>query len=117
MTDQPEPLSVQFDRSGHNLTVYLAGQLDSSNAPELKRQLLDRADRSLDEIWLDLSTLTFCDAAGLEVFEVLHHHMTALDGRVVLYQPQGEVDRVLNVSGLDQLVHVIGRKHAPTKVS
>lgn len=116
VTGQPEPLSVQFDRSGHNLTVYLAGQLDASNAPELKRRLLDRVDRSIDEIWLDLSTLTFCDASGLEVFEVLHHHISAVDGRVVLYQPQGEVDRLLAVSGLDQLIHVIGRKRAATKI-
>lgn len=33
MADLSEQLSVAFDRSGHQLTVYLVGELDPATAP------------------------------------------------------------------------------------
>ncbi len=113
---QSELLDVQFDRSGHHLTVYLAGQLDASSSAELRRKLFEHIDPSVDEAWLDLSTLTYCDATGLGAFEVLQRRMSEGGGRVVLYQPRGEVDQVIALSGLDKVIHVIGRKSAAAKI-
>ncbi len=111
MVNPPGPgLDVQFDRSGHHLTVYLAGQLDLVGGPDLASQVIKRADRSVEEVWLDLSALSYCDSAGLAAFLAIDEHVAGQDALTVLYQPRGAASTVLSVSGIDHQVRVIGRR-------
>lgn len=111
MVNPPGPgLSVQFDRSGYHLTVYLAGEFDLAGGPDLARQVIRRADPSVEEVWLDLSALSYCDSAGLAAFLAIDEHVTLQDGLTVLYQPRGTVSTLLAVSGIDHQIRVIGGK-------
>lgn len=77
--------------------------------------MIKRADRSVAEVWLDLSALSYCDSAGLAAFLAIDEHVAGFDGLTVLYQPRGIVSTVLAASGVDRLIRVIGRKaEAPT---
>lgn len=110
MVGHDRSLDLQFDRSGPNLTVYVSGEIDIDSAPVLTAQVLRRCDASLREVWLDLSAVTYCDSAGLGSFAEMHRHVTDLGGRLVLYQPQQLIGRILAITQLDSVIPVLGRR-------
>ena len=79
----------------------LSGELDPSTADRLREALADDCGSSGD-ITLDLSALTFLDSAG---FHVLMEVCRALGprGELVLRTPSPEVDRVFEISGIEQV--------------
>lgn len=103
-------LDVQFDRTRNHLTVYLAGELDPTTAPGLADQLIARVDGSTAELWLDLSAVSYCDSSGLAAFVRLHHHIDGHGGRLLLYAPQPTVSKVLDITGIDTVIPVVGHR-------
>ena len=79
----------------------LSGELDLSTADQLIDVLAE--DRtSAGDVVLDLSELTFIDSSGLRV---LLDTVRSLGerGTLVLRRPSGEVARVFEVSGIEQV--------------
>jgi anti-sigma B factor antagonist len=77
----------------------LSGELDAHTAPQLAAALADLPVGDND-IVLDLANVEFMDSSGLRV--VIDAHQRAVDSsrRLVLRQPTGAVQRLLDVSGL-----------------
>lgn len=87
-------LSIEQGKS-----IRLAGELDMSNASQL-REVLDVAVAHGGTILVDLRELTFMDSTGINVFL---RAAIALDGRgcLILHGEQNGVRRVLDLVGLD----------------
>lgn len=105
-------LDVQFDRSGSHLTVYLAGEIDRSSGAHLVEEVIRHADPSVNEVWLDLSAVSYCGAFGVSAFQEIDRLTTDRGDLTVLYQPQRVVSRVLALTGVDKTIRVIGRRTA-----
>jgi anti-sigma B factor antagonist len=96
-----EVLQIQSARSGSKHVVELAGELDlagSSNAGEELRRV-EATDAQ--EIVLDVSKLTFIDAAGIRVLLEAEARSRSDSGRLRVTQPQRKVKRVLQLTGVD----------------
>ena len=79
----------------------LSGELDLSTADQLIDVLAE--DRtSAGDVALDLSELAFIDSSGLRVLLDTVRSLGEM-GTLVLRRPSGEVARVFEVSGIDQL--------------
>ncbi|MFE9694865.1 STAS domain-containing protein [Micromonospora sp. NPDC005806] len=91
-------------RDGGDACLRLAGELDMSTAPQLN----DAIDRLVAEgrrhLLLDLSELTFCDSTGIAAFVRGDNRVATDGGWLRVIGATGRVARVLEVTGLADLL-------------
>jgi anti-anti-sigma factor len=88
--------------------VGLRGELDLGSADEVHTALTAVIDDMPNPLVLDLSELRFCDSAGLAVLVRAHQRLAARGRKLVVARPTPIVARVLDLSGLDQLIVTAG---------
>lgn len=96
--------SYDVVRQESQVVVWLSGELDRASAPELSHCLDRLVCGTSTEAVLDLSQLTFCDAAGLGIFERYHERVAARGARFVLRAPSPSVRRLLALMRLERLL-------------
>ena len=94
-------MDVHVDRHG---VVNVSGELDASTAPRLA-VALDRLADDGGVVCVDVSRLDFCGAAGINVLARIGRTL-GTGGRLVIYDAPPNVARVIEITGLDQLVDV-----------
>jgi len=83
----------------------VAGELDMATAPQLQDQISDLLEKGRTRLVFDLAEVSFCDSTGLSVFVRAKNSTDDAGGTVRLAAPQRGVLRILEVSGL---VEVLG---------
>ncbi|MEU8073050.1 MULTISPECIES: STAS domain-containing protein [unclassified Micromonospora] len=92
-------------RDGGGARLLLAGELDLSTAGELNSTIDRLVAEGRRELLLDLTGLTFCDSTGIAAF-VRGDNLVAADGGWLrLTGATGRVARVLQVTGLAEVLH------------
>ncbi len=81
--------------------VVLRGELDLLSAPQL-RSCLEQATSST--VVVDLSGLSFIDAAGLSVLVTAKRRSETDGNQMKVTNPEGRVRRVFELAGLNQLI-------------
>ena len=95
--DELFELRVATDVDG-TCHVIVCGELDMVGAPALEATLRALPAGATD-VRLDLSQLSFIDSAGLKALLTGHELM---GGRLTLKNPQPQLLRVLQITGLDE---------------
>ncbi|WP_431877504.1 STAS domain-containing protein [Micromonospora marina] len=91
-------------RDGGGTCLRLAGELDLGTAGELNSTIDRLVAEGRRELLLDLTDLTFCDSTGLAAF-VRGDNLVAADGGWLrLTGATGPVARVLQVTGLAEVL-------------
>jgi anti-sigma B factor antagonist len=105
---RPEPFSVTVAQDGDRTVIAVRGELDLATAPELEAALLPGL-REGGSSTLDLRALEFMDSTGVRVIVAAHLAAEESGGRlsVVRTLPDGPVGRVLEISGLDAVLHLV----------
>ncbi|GIF50684.1 anti-anti-sigma factor [Asanoa ferruginea] len=98
-------LTVGTAQRGEIVVVSVGGELDMATAPQLQDQITDLLDRGLSRLVFDLTELSFCDSTGLSVFVRAKNSTDEAGGVVRLAAPQRGVRRILEVSGLVEVLH------------
>ncbi len=101
-------LRVELDRTADDV-LRLAGELDMACAGYLRQvgeSLLRRPHCT--RLVLDLSELTFCDAAGLGAMVGLRNRARALGRQLVLQGVPARLRRLVGVAGLAHLLEPDG---------
>jgi anti-anti-sigma factor len=93
---------VHVDR---HLVANVRGELDASTAPRFAVEL-DRLADAGGTVCVDCSDLEFCGAAGINVLVGAVCRL-GTRGRLIIYDPSPRVARIIDITGLDQLVDVI----------
>lgn len=92
---------------GPQTTLSLAGELDPATAPVLAARIADlAADAAVSSVVLDLSQVTFLDSSGLRVLVTGSEALRARSAGLVLRDPSANIRRVLEVTGLTELITV-----------
>jgi len=78
----------------------LGGTLDIATSPTLRAALLEAADRANHEIVVDLSQLEFLDSTGLGALIGAHKRAAEHGGSVRLVAHEGQILRLLRITGL-----------------
>ena len=97
-------VAVSFDATQAVLGV--RGEVDLISAPELAAVLDAVIDRGHRSVVLDLSALTFMDAAGLGVIADAVRRLRHQGGVVTIRCPSAMVRRLLDITKLAQVVHL-----------
>ena len=84
--------------------VTVPEEVDLTNAPGLRAALLEAAADGSPALVVDMTRTRFCDSAGLRVLVDAHKRAVAEGGAVVLAVPAAAVLRVLEITGIDQVI-------------
>ena len=77
--------------------------LDSTNAPEVKGELLILCQPSVKALVIDLSLVHFCDSQGLYSLLLAHRQMKDHEGFVILVGLQEQVRNLVRISQIEDL--------------
>lgn len=97
-------VAVHFER--HEVLLRVTGEVDSLGAPEIAASLERVIDRGYTSVLLDLAEVSFLDAAGLAVIALAATRLKESDGELTLRSPSEMVVRLLDITGLADLVRV-----------
>jgi anti-sigma B factor antagonist len=95
-----EPFAVEVRRRDGLATVEPHGELDIATIETL-RSALDGIQRA-GRLVLDLRGLSFIDSTGLHLLIALHQRAQRDGFQLTLVAPAAPVDRVIQISGLDE---------------
>ena len=92
-----------------SVVVRLTGELDLATAPDLAEALTVAADAGVGGLVVDLTDLRFIDSNGIHVL-LAAGHRARIDGfPMTLRNPTRQVLKVLQLTGVDQLMLISGR--------
>lgn len=77
--------------------------LDSTNAPDVKSEMLILCQPDVKAIVVDLSMVHFCDSQGLSSLLLAHRQMKDHEGFVVLAGVQDTVRKLFAISQIEYL--------------
>jgi anti-sigma B factor antagonist len=81
-------------------------RLDSTNASEVKAELLVLCSEAIDVLIIDLTDVTFCDSSGLGALLLAERQLRERDGGIIVVDPNGKVKTLLEIAKLDELIPV-----------
>ncbi len=98
----PDTLNIEVTNAGEPAAPVftLGGSLDIATSPTLRAALIDAADREQHEIIVDLSDLEFLDSTGLGALIGAHKRAGEHGGAVRLVAQEGQILRLLRITGL-----------------
>jgi anti-anti-sigma factor len=95
------PLEIQITRgpSGNPnaVVVKLNGNLDTSTAPELERQLAPVMATTVNDLVYDLANLKFVSSAGLRVFSLTRKQLKERGGQASFVNMQPQIQEVFEI--------------------
>lgn len=103
MTAEP---SVQASASGKCLTVQVIGDMDYQTARFLLARLGEEITTGRSCVVLDLSAVSFCDSAGLNVLLWARRQVEEAGSVLVLACVPPSLRRVLSMTGVDSVLRV-----------
>jgi anti-sigma B factor antagonist len=93
-----------FARDGGTALVQVKGEVDSYTAPMLEQRLTELVDGGVCEIVLDVADLTFMDTTGLAALARTFKRLRSGQGRLSLRSPRPNVQKTLEITGLDKVL-------------
>ena len=94
-------------------TVALDGEIDVATAPAIRRFLMAAISGGDVHLAVDMSGVTFIDAAGIDVLIVAANRAREAGGGLSLRAPSRQVRRLLGVSDLDAVLPAAQRSGGP----
>jgi stage II sporulation protein AA (anti-sigma F factor antagonist) len=101
-------MRILVKRQEDYVTAFLYGELDHHSADEFKQQLdeIIGENRELNLV-LDLKNLSFMDSSGLGVLLGRYKKLRAGGSRMYLKNPNSQIEKVFNVSGIYNIIKKI----------
>jgi anti-anti-sigma factor len=100
---------------GSKVALRLSGEIDMSNAQDLKRALEAGIEQG-GPIFIDVRELTFIDSAGVHVW-VQAAEALSNRGCLVIHGEQRHLSRLLDLLGVDDMVKNLHRVHREENAS
>lgn len=97
-------LKMRSAREGETHTICLFGELDLATAADVEQELERVEATDATAIVLDLSGLTFMDSTGVRLVVNAHTRSRAEHHSLTLLRGQAAVQRVMELSGVDELL-------------
>ena len=93
-------------------------KLDSTNAPELKSELVMINKKSVNNIVLNMSKSRYCDSSGLSAILIGNRLCKDSGGKFVLTNLQPNVQKLVEISQLNSVLNIAANdKQAEAMIS
>jgi anti-sigma B factor antagonist len=97
-------INGNFSDSENRWNFRLAGEIDISNALQLKHQLETAYTGRAADIYIDVNDLSYIDSTGLGIIIGVYGSMRGTGNRIVLLNPRENVKKLLKITNLDKLL-------------
>ena len=97
-------LNIGKEKNGSELTVALAGRLDTTTAPDLERELKDALE-GVTKVTMDLKELEYISSAGLRVLLSAQKVMNR-QGSMVVKNASEVVKEIFEVTGFTDILTI-----------
>ncbi|GAB3808452.1 anti-sigma factor antagonist [Micromonospora zhanjiangensis] len=101
---QAVAITITYAERGEIARLHLTGELDMATAPELTSTIEGLLADGRHRLLVDLGDLGFCDSAGMAAFVRGDNRSRELGGWLRLTGATGRVARVLEISGLAEVL-------------
>ncbi len=92
----------------------LSGSLDIATSPTVRASLLDASARGDHRLIVDLTNVDFLDSTGLGALIGAQRRAKEFDGEVRLVVKEGQIVRLLRITGLLKIFAVYSRSTMPS---
>ena len=99
-------LSITFGHEGQGLLVKVAGEVDVSNASELRDAIDAKLPEVEGELVVDISDVPYIDSTGIGVLVGAAHRVSEAGASLVVARPQRNVARVLGLLGVGRDLNI-----------
>jgi stage II sporulation protein AA (anti-sigma F factor antagonist) len=95
---------VLIEAEGKTVTVFLAGDLDHSNAKEIREDIDCAIERNSPErLVLDFSGLEFMDSSGIGLIMGRYKKCEPLGCKITVSGAKGTIKKVIKIAGIERL--------------
>jgi anti-sigma B factor antagonist len=94
-------------------TIALGGEIDISSCPAIRRCLMAAISGGNVQLAVDMSGVTFIDAAGIGVLVAAANRARAAGGGLSLLAPSRQAHRLLDILHLDAILPAAQRSAGP----
>jgi len=81
-------------------------RLDSTNAADVKAELLIISQEEIDVLIIDLSEVTFCDSSGLSAILLAERQLRERKGGIMVVDRHGKIRAILEIAKLTEMIPV-----------
>ena len=102
-------MQIKYNFSSGNLTISLKGELDEYTATK-SREIIDNliySVKGLNAVIFKMSDLTFMDSTGIGMLIGRYKKINNLGAKVYIENPSNQIRKILEISGLLQIMKVI----------
>jgi anti-sigma B factor antagonist len=97
-------INGNYDKAGNRWNFDLHGEIDISNAHQLKQQLEAAYEVHPTDMYLDLEHLSYIDSTGLGVIIGVYGNIRGNGHRTIIVNPKDNVKKLLRITSLDKVL-------------
>ena len=98
-------MKIRLEYASGTLIAKIKGEIDHHTSNEL-RTVLDKEimEKSIKNLVLDFDKVNFMDSSGIGVIVGRYKKIDALGGQLMIIRATGQVDKVLELSGIKKIL-------------
>ncbi|MCX6226870.1 MAG: STAS domain-containing protein [Bacteroidia bacterium] len=108
-------MNIQVATSEDYAIVSVEGRIDTTNASEFEKPMMEAIDGGCAKIILDCSGLNYISSSGLRVFLVVQKKMMTIKGQFRLSNLQPGIKEIFDISGFSSIFSVFPDREAAIK--
>jgi len=105
-------MKVQVETSTDHTIVNVEGRIDTTNATEFEKPMMEVIGAGCVKIILDCSGLNYISSSGLWVFLIVQKKMMAVKGQFLLCNLQPGIQEIFDISSFSSIFSVFPDKEA-----
>lgn len=100
---------LDFDTHQHHswLVISVAGDIDLSNADQVKTNIESAIDSGAEKIAVDLRKVGFMDSTGLRVLIESHEQLANQDRELLIVATKGPIERLFEITALHRYLSIV----------
>jgi anti-anti-sigma factor len=108
-------MNVLISSAGDYTVISVEGRIDTTNANEFEKQMLDVIDGGSSRIILNCAGLNYISSSGLRVFLIVQKKMSAIKVQFRLSNLQPGIKEIFDISGFSSIFSVYPDQDAAVK--
>ena len=108
-------MNVQITASADYTVVSVEGRIDTTNAGEFEKSMMEVIESGCTKIILNCSGLNYISSSGLRVFLIVQKKMMAVKGQFRLSNLQPGIKEIFDISGFSSIFLVYADQEAAIK--
>ena len=110
-------MAISFKKTGLSLIVRIDGEIDANTAKSLRCEIdIEYDEVGARDIVFDFSKVSFMDSSGIGMIIGRYKKVQAVSGKIKMFAVDSNIKKIIDLSGLGQLVKIYRSEKEATGV-